>query len=97
MKDSSLNIVTPGCSMPPKGKAGESMYWNCWNGYVTPKYRSSELSAEPTCAWSESTSTSRALEARTQRCVDRGPPVNSCQGPAANANRYVGNGSVCRK
>ncbi len=24
--------------MPPNGNAGDSMYWNCWNGYGTPKY-----------------------------------------------------------
>ena len=40
--------------MPPNGNAGESMYWNCWNGYGTPKYCSSDASAEPTWAWSES-------------------------------------------
>src|SRR5215470_17746808 len=97
MNDSSLNIVAPGCSMPPKGNAGDSMYWNCWNGYGTPKYVCSELIADATCVCSESTSTSRARDARTHRWVLRGPPENSCQGPAANAKRYVGRGSVSRK
>ncbi len=53
--------------------------------------------ADATCVCSESTSTSFARDARTHRCVFRGPPVNSCHGPAANANRYVGSGSVSRK
>src|SRR6476646_8230266 len=94
MNDSSLNIVTPGCYMPPKGKAGDSMYWNCWKGYGVPKYCSSEPNAEATWFWSESTSTSRARDVRTRSGVERGPPTNRAYGPAANAKRYVGNGSV---
>ena len=27
----------------------------------------------------------------------RGPPANRCEGPAANAKRYVGSGSVSAK
>ena len=34
-----------------------------------PKYSASDASAEPTCAWSESTSTSFAREARTSKDV----------------------------
>src|ERR671921_415376 len=98
MNDSSLNIVAPGCSIPPNGKAGDSMNWNCWNGYFTPKYFSSDRIADAVCACSESTSTSRARDARTQS----GPVVvflaglNSFHGTAANANRYVGSGSDSR-
>src|SRR5215207_10087231 len=96
MKVSSLNIVTPGCSIPPNGNAGASMYWNCWYGYGTPKYFSRDTSAVATCVCSESTSTSAARDARTQSVVDRGPPVKLFHGPAAKANKYVGNGSDSR-
>src|ERR671921_202188 len=95
MNDSSLNIVAPGCSIPPNGNAGDNMNWNCWNGYFTPKYFSSERIADAVWACSESTSTSRARDARTQSgplaTVRAG--LNSFHGPAANAKRYVGRGS----
>src|ERR1044071_6526478 len=97
MNDSSLNIVTPGCSIPPNGNAGARTCWNCWNGYVTPKYRCSDASAEPTCAWIESVSTSDAREPRTQNGVFVCPATADFHGPAANANKYVRSGSVSRK
>src|SRR4029079_7476757 len=96
MNDSSLTIVTPGCSMPPKGNAGESMNWNCWNGYGTPKYFSSDASADPTCASMESVSTSAARVLRTQNGVRDTGDIDF-HGPAANAKRYVGSGSVSLK
>ena len=85
--------------MPPNGNAGASIRSNFSNGYGRPKYCSIQPIARCVSARSVSASASLARDFRTNRLIERPftTDVVRCQGPAANAMRYVESGRVSVK